>query len=79
LVTAFVMVNVEPGKEAEICQEVSKHSAVCETALTYGEFDILVKVKVESMDALNDFVFRCLRKIPGIRETTTVIVAEYVL
>jgi len=79
MVTAFIMVNVEPGKEAEICQEVSKHSAVCETDLTYGEFDILVKVKVESMDALNDFVFRCLRKISGIRETTTVIVAEYVL
>jgi len=79
MVTAYVLVKVEPGKEGEIAEDIGKLKDIREAALTWGFCDILLKVDVESREKLSDLVFQGLRKIPGVKETQTIIVSEYIL
>jgi len=78
-VIAYVSVKVDPGKEYDVAQEIGKIDGIAEAALTYGFSDILLKVNVESIEALNELVFNKIRKIQGIKDTQTVIVSEYLL
>ena len=48
--------------------------------ITYitGSFDVMLKLKLESMDQLNSVLLERLRKIPGIGQTETIFVLEKV-
>jgi DNA-binding Lrp family transcriptional regulator len=79
MVRAYVTLQVEPGKEPDVGQNLMKIGGIAEAALTYGFCDILLKVDVESVEALKNMVFQKLRKIEGVRETQTIIVSEYLI
>ncbi len=77
MVTAYIIVKVSPGKEADVMQELVKTNGIAEGAVTWGFSDILLKVNVDSTDELKDIVFKTIRKIEGITDTQTIIVSEY--
>ena len=76
MVTAYIIVKVEPGKEGDVTQELVKINGITEGTLTWGFSDVLLKVNVESDEKLKDIVFKIIRKIPGITDTETIIVSE---
>ncbi len=71
---AYILVNVEVGMENEVLDEILKRfdKAVTEARITYGEYDIVVRVEVGSIKAL-ETVVSGIRSIEGVRRTVTLI------
>ena len=75
MVTSYTLARVEPTKDNIVYDKINGLSEVKEVITTYGEYDMIIKVEVESLDALDNFVFSKLRVIEGIESTTTLISA----
>ena len=73
---AFVLINTEIGSEREILNELKKVKGVEEAYSVYGVYDIIAKVKADSMDELKDIITWRIRKIEKVRSTLTMIVIE---
>lgn len=77
MVTSYTLVRVEPAKDTILYEKIKGLPEVKEVITTYGEFDMIVKIEVDSLDALDNFVFSKLRAIEGIQSTTTLICAKF--
>ncbi|MBI3027631.1 Lrp/AsnC family transcriptional regulator [Candidatus Woesearchaeota archaeon] len=58
----------------ELMKKIKKDEAVEEAAMVTGGTDILIKIRVKSMDDLDKFVTRHLRNFDGIEKTQTMII-----
>jgi len=74
MVTAYILIVVAPGKENQVASRLLKMSEVKDLGIVYGEYDIIIKVEVPSMEALQNFVLK-IRKDKNIDRTSTMIVA----
>jgi DNA-binding Lrp family transcriptional regulator len=75
-VLAYVLVTMKSGSEKEVLKKVSSFEEATEVDLLYGEYDAIVKVRVEEMSELDKFLTEKLRVLPDIFLTTTMIVAR---
>ena len=73
---AFVLINVESGSEENILEEIRKTEGVEEAYFSYGVYDIITKVKANSMEKLRETVTRKVRTINRVRSTLTLIMME---
>ena len=70
---AFVLINVESGAEEEVVGLLKKVEGVEEAYYSYGVYDIISKVKADSMEKLKDTVTRKIRTLNKVRSTLTLI------
>jgi DNA-binding Lrp family transcriptional regulator len=72
-VTAFILVSFMPGtvSQRELAEEIAKLPGVHEVHLISGEWDILLKVRAESMEAVGRLVIDRLRAMRGVARTVT--------
>ena len=77
MVTSYTLARVDPSKDSMVYNEVKKLEEVKEVITTYGEYDLIIKVEVENLEGLDNFVFHKLRIIEGIASTTTLIHAAF--
>lgn len=70
---AYVLAKVEAGKDQEVLKEVKKKPGVTKATPTYGVYDLHVEVSFNTMDELDKFIFDEIRRVPGIKETVTLI------
>lgn len=82
-VLAYMLVtvtyHVAPGKtisQVELTKKLASLEEVEEASIVTGETDIILKVRVADIDALNNFIIERLRKIEGIRRTRTLIALQ---
>jgi DNA-binding Lrp family transcriptional regulator len=73
---AFVLINVESGSEEEVVGQLKKIEGVEEAYFSYGVYDIITKVKAESMEKLKEMVTRNIRTLNRVRSTLTLIMME---
>lgn len=73
MVNCYVLAKVRPGWDLKVIREIKKIKQVLEVSSVYGEYDLVIKIKVEDFDELDDLIFNVLRKIGGIVATTTLI------
>jgi len=73
---AFVLINVESGAEEEVVSQLKKVEGVEEAYYSYGVYDIISKVKADSMEKLKDLVTRKIRTLNRVRSTLTLIMME---
>ena len=73
---AFVLINVESGSEDEVLKELRTVEGVDESYFSYGVYDIITKIKAETMDKLKDMVSRRIRTLSKVRSTLTLIMIE---
>ena len=73
---AFVLINVESGSEEEVMKELKLIEGVVESYFSYGVYDVIIKVKADSMEKLKDMVIRKIRSISRVRSTLTLILTE---
>jgi DNA-binding Lrp family transcriptional regulator len=71
--TAFVMVQAEPDKIADIAQTIANMANVAEVYSVTGDFDILVVLRLSEFEQLADTVPDGLSKVDGILRTNTVL------
>ena len=75
--TAFVLINTEIGSEAEVLKDLKKVEGVNDEAwAVYGVYDIIARVKADTMDKLKEIVTWHVRRLDKVRSTLTMIVVE---
>jgi len=73
---AFVLINTEIGSESEVLGSLKKIDAVQEAYMVYGVYDVVAKVKADTMDKLKEIVTWHVRRLDKVRSTLTMIVIE---
>ena len=73
MITAYVLAKVEAGKDDEVLSEARKLVGVKEATPTYGVYDLHIKVALDTIEELDEFIFSKIRRIPGVKETVTLI------
>ncbi len=72
----IILLKVNSGTERDICKEISDFDEVLVTGIVYGEYDVIAKISVSDMQALEEFLSVKLRKVPSILVTSTMIIAR---
>lgn len=70
------MVRVLPAMDKEVFLNVSNFKEVKDVILTYGEYDLIIKVNSDSLEDLDHFIFNKLRTAEGVAATTTLLEAK---
>ncbi|KPV62839.1 MAG: DNA-binding transcriptional regulator AsnC [Candidatus Bathyarchaeota archaeon BA1] len=73
---AYVLINAEIDGEEEVLKEIKKVEGVEEAHTVYGVYDIIAKIKAETMDKLKEIITWHIRRINKVRSTLTMIVIE---
>jgi DNA-binding Lrp family transcriptional regulator len=73
---AFVLINAEIGSEEEVLKELKKVEGVVEAFVVYGVYDVVAKIRSDTMDRLKDVVTWHVRRLNKVRSTLTMIVVE---
>lgn len=73
---AYVLINVDAGSEDQVLKDAKKLGGIQETHVSYGVYDLVMKVKADSMEKLKDLVTHQLRTINNVRSTLTLILTE---
>ncbi|MEO3992741.1 MAG: Lrp/AsnC ligand binding domain-containing protein [Desulfurococcaceae archaeon TW002] len=73
---AVVLINTNIGTEEEVLNELLKIEGVSEAYIVYGVYDIVVKIKAPTTEALKEIISSKIRKISNVRSTLTMIVVE---
>jgi len=68
---AFVLLGVETGSDSAIMKKLQKMK-VEETYEIYGAYDIIAKIKADTIDGLKEIVMK-IRKIKDVRTTLTLV------
>lgn len=76
MVTAFVLLNVTLGKEAEVITRLEETEGVKEAYQVYGVYDIIAKVEAENKERLTDVILTRLRKLENVKSTLTMVALE---
>lgn len=73
---AYVQIALENASEVDVKDKLKAFSQVKEAHILFGEWDLMVKLEVESPEALAAFVMEHVRPIEGVKLTSTLIVAK---
>jgi len=73
---AFILIALQQGNEALLQDKLSEFKEVIESRILFGEWDLIVKISAENPDALATFVMDKIRNEPGVKLTSTLIVAK---
>jgi len=71
--TAFVFITTEPSAMPVVLRKVKAIKGVEEASMVYGNYDIVAKVKTETMDKLKQIVTWKIRLITNVLSTVTTI------
>ncbi len=73
---SFVLINAEIGSEEEVLKELKKVEGVVEAFVVYGVYDVVAKIRADTMDKLKDIVTWHVRRLNKVRSTLAMIVVE---
>ena len=74
--SAYVLLNVNAGSEDLVLKEIRHIAEVQEAFFSYGVFDLVVKIKTDSMEQLKELISHRLRVITNVKSTLTLIQVE---
>lgn len=73
---AYVLINVSSGLEGQVLKNMKKIEGVEEVFVSYGVYDLVAKIKADSMEQLKELITHHLRRIENVRSTLTLILVE---
>jgi len=73
VITAFVLLNVEPGRVKALAEELLTVKGVTEVYSVAGPYDLIAIARVREHDQLSDLVTEMIAARPGILATETMI------
>jgi len=78
MIEAYVLINVKPGKEKALVEYVRKEigNNLISSDVVYGEYDVILKVRVESFNDLRNVIVEKIRKLDYVERTITLIIAS---
>ena len=79
MLSAYIMMKLQVGKDEEVFAKIGKLKQIREANATYGAFDLVIKVEFKNIEELDRFIFEEIRRIPGVSETSSMIVAKEIV
>lgn len=76
MITSYTLARVLPAKDKDAYKMVKTFDEVKEVILTYGEYDLIIKIESDSLEDLDHFIFDRIRATEGIIATTTLLEAR---
>jgi len=73
---AYVQIALENASEVDVKDQLKGFPEVRDVHILFGEWDLMVKLELESPEALAAFVMDHIRPIEGVKLTSTLIVAK---
>lgn len=73
---AYVLINTEPRHMENVVETLEKLGAVVEVFPVYGVYDVVAKIKAETMEKLKEIVTRNVRSLNEVRSTITMLILE---
>lgn len=73
MVTAVVLINVDPPRTSAVAASLSEMPGVTEVYSVAGNFDLVAIIRVSENEALADLVGQVIRGVAGITRTETLI------
>ena len=71
VVQAYVLIQTEVGKAAQVAQEVGNIPGVTEAEDVTGPYDVIVRAEANSVDELGKLVVARVQSVEGITRTLT--------
>jgi DNA-binding Lrp family transcriptional regulator len=68
---AYVLIQVEVGKSADVTREVSGMKGILSAEAVSGPYDVIAKADAGSLDELGKLVVAVIQSIPGVTRTLT--------
>ncbi len=72
MVIAYLLINTKPGAETKVAEELIKKKEIKDISIVYGAYDLVVKIKVKTMDELQKFILG-MRVDIDVEQTSTLI------
>ena len=73
MITALVLMNVEPGRVRSLAEELLEIEGVTECYSVAGPYDLVAIARVREHDQLSDLVTEKIASLAGINATETLI------
>jgi DNA-binding Lrp family transcriptional regulator len=71
MVQAYILVQTEVGKAAEVATAIAKIAGVTQADDVTGPYDVIVRAESENVDELGRMVVAQIQGVPGITRTLT--------
>ncbi len=71
MVQAYILVQTEVGKAAEVASAIGKIEGVTQADDVTGPYDVIVRAESENVDELGRMVVAQIQGVPGITRTLT--------
>ena len=72
VVKAYVVATVKRGMEHDAAQKIKKMTEVTEVLVTYGLYDIIVRIEAKNLGQL-DKIVTDIRQMAEIKQTSTLV------
>ena len=76
VVLAYVLFKVNSGTEREVCQKLIEFDEVVQADIIFGEYDVVTKIEIQDLSALEEFVSEKIRNVPNVLVTSTMIISR---
>ncbi len=76
MVSAYIMMKMQVGLDDQVIAELKGLKQIQEADATYGAYDLVIKVNFKTIEELDRFIFEKVRRIKGVTETSSMIVAK---
>lgn len=71
MVEAYVLLQTEQGRMAEIAQSLAQLPAVSEANVVTGPYDVIARVQADDMDAIGQLIVAEVQVVGGVTRTLT--------
>lgn len=74
--SAVININVQPNMLTTVADAIAARPETLFLAVSTGRYDILARVVVRDLNELRDFLEGFLAKVPGVRQTETLVLLQ---
>jgi len=74
VVKEYVLVNVESGSEDTVLKQLQALNIIDEAYVSYGLYDMIIKVKNDTLEGLKETLSYKIRNIDQVRSTLTLVI-----
>ena len=71
MVQAYILVQTEVGKAADVAKEIAKITGVTQAEDVTGPYDVIVRAEADNVDELGRLVAAGIQSVEGITRTLT--------
>ena len=75
MINAYILINMRPGDTKKAIDKMRKIPNIAKISVVAGEFDIVVRAQVKSLDNLLSVTDK-IQMIEGVKKTTTQVIEK---